>query len=597
MIKRRDKEDNVYTRLLRQALADIQALSGNRWTDFNAHDPGVTILENALYALTEMQYHLQFPFETYLYRTKYAQSRLFPTEKIATPSLVTPADYERLICDNIEDVEDCCVSISDKGTYIIRVKTAADKTAVSNRIIELYHANRNLCETLDEIVFEDQIARNNDTNVVADDVPQFVPPTKNETLNQSLPDEYYSFQYNFPDTYGINEKGAPAGCTPVRKAQILQLKAYLLIFDYLMANALHQAGNIVDLLQLSDKLPPPYCPNFSIDDMDKLIDQESFKDNELYDTDFWRKQKSRLLDVLDMIYGEDTKLFFLREENLDQQNKKRMKLIKILPQLNLNRFRSFNILEENDKDDCPLKQLITILLGYDNREKNSVEMILPKYNLHLISDQNFFQNYDNLDTKHILRYIESKSFTCRLETIPEIHLIFKEEMFGELEKNLSFFWYNLLFESLLEHGTTLDNYRIIHNFETDTFLLVFILPDSENWINLGFSADKPLLIRSANQLKSFLKSLKYDFTNIYLLEHILFDSNAENFNKLTIVLAELPEVSNDKKKYETLVRERIPAHLDVDFLWLEPHQLYDFEQNYHLWRNKKIRNEKQKNEE
>jgi hypothetical protein len=363
MITRRDKEDNAYVRLLRQALADIQVLSGNRWTDFNAHDPGVTILENALYALTELQYHLQFPFETYLSLTKYTQSGFVSAEKIAAPSLVTPADYEQLICDNIKEVKNCRVSISDKGKYIIRAKTEADKTAVRNRIFELYHANRNLCETLDKIVFEDQIARNNDANAAPDDAPQFVPPAKNASLKQSLPSEYYSFQHDFPDTYGINEKGAPAGCTPVRKAQILQLKAYLLIFDYLMANALHQAGNIGDLLQLSDKLPQPYRFNFSVDDMDKLIDAEVFKDNKLYNPDFWHKQKSCLLDVLDMLYGEDTKTLVADETDLHTANKRRVFLIRHFLKWNAHRFRSYNLLEYEANNIPEIARLANAVFG------------------------------------------------------------------------------------------------------------------------------------------------------------------------------------------------------------------------------------------
>ena len=34
-----------YEQLRREAIAHVQALSGNTWTDYNLHDPGVTILE------------------------------------------------------------------------------------------------------------------------------------------------------------------------------------------------------------------------------------------------------------------------------------------------------------------------------------------------------------------------------------------------------------------------------------------------------------------------------------------------------------------------------------------------------------------------
>ena len=37
-----------------------QALSGNSWTDYNLHDPGVTILELLCYALTDLVYRADF---------------------------------------------------------------------------------------------------------------------------------------------------------------------------------------------------------------------------------------------------------------------------------------------------------------------------------------------------------------------------------------------------------------------------------------------------------------------------------------------------------------------------------------------------------
>ncbi|MFR5760047.1 MAG: hypothetical protein ACLUE2_22270 [Bacteroides cellulosilyticus] len=38
-------------------------LSGKVWTDFNAHDPGVTLADIANYALTEMDYKLRFRYD------------------------------------------------------------------------------------------------------------------------------------------------------------------------------------------------------------------------------------------------------------------------------------------------------------------------------------------------------------------------------------------------------------------------------------------------------------------------------------------------------------------------------------------------------
>lgn len=45
-----------FDQLRDQALARLQALAGGRWTDYNAHDPGLTLLEALCYALTDLGY-------------------------------------------------------------------------------------------------------------------------------------------------------------------------------------------------------------------------------------------------------------------------------------------------------------------------------------------------------------------------------------------------------------------------------------------------------------------------------------------------------------------------------------------------------------
>ncbi|MBL8350887.1 MAG: hypothetical protein JNL87_11280 [Burkholderiaceae bacterium] len=44
-----------------RALATLQRLAGSTWTDHNAHDPGITLLEQLCYALTDLAYRSGFP--------------------------------------------------------------------------------------------------------------------------------------------------------------------------------------------------------------------------------------------------------------------------------------------------------------------------------------------------------------------------------------------------------------------------------------------------------------------------------------------------------------------------------------------------------
>ena len=41
----------------------IQQLSGKSWTDLNLHDPGLTILEQLCFSITELAYRTDFPLQ------------------------------------------------------------------------------------------------------------------------------------------------------------------------------------------------------------------------------------------------------------------------------------------------------------------------------------------------------------------------------------------------------------------------------------------------------------------------------------------------------------------------------------------------------
>lgn len=61
------------------------------------------------------------------------------------------------------------------------------------------------------------------------------------------PQNYYSFQNHFPAIFGLSEAGLSSGADARRTAQALQLKAYLLFFDQLLAGYLAQLGHITGL--------------------------------------------------------------------------------------------------------------------------------------------------------------------------------------------------------------------------------------------------------------------------------------------------------------------------------------------------------------
>jgi hypothetical protein len=95
-----------FAALREEGIALAQAYSGAVWTDYNEHDPGVTILEAACYALTELGYRASFPVADILADSDgspgsgtpilHRPSRILPSE----PATLT--DYRRLLLDRVE---------------------------------------------------------------------------------------------------------------------------------------------------------------------------------------------------------------------------------------------------------------------------------------------------------------------------------------------------------------------------------------------------------------------------------------------------------------------------------------------------------------
>lgn len=98
-----------FEQLLDQAVSITQALSGKIWTDYNEHDPGVTILEQLCYALTELAYRANYPVADLLVGPRdetvdlRAQS-LYQARAIFPTAPVTIDDFRRIIIDRVAEI-------------------------------------------------------------------------------------------------------------------------------------------------------------------------------------------------------------------------------------------------------------------------------------------------------------------------------------------------------------------------------------------------------------------------------------------------------------------------------------------------------------
>lgn len=590
-LKRRDKEDNLYSRLQQRSLDALQRLSGEVWTDFNPHDPGVTMLEILNLALTELDYKLNIPLEDHFATNdghkEFDRFGLMSAEKVFPDSIVTPADYEQLVTENIPQVTGCSVVLGDDLLYefTISTDTNSNTEVIGSRVKALYHANRNLCENIGNIRFAHVMNKPAETNSR---------PVTDTEKKPSIPkyhahSTYRSVQLDFPDCYGINKKGVPTRLSADKAARIRQLKAYLLIFDSLLADSLYQAENIPKMLELSSDIPSPWHRTVDIEDFQAIHDSERPHHLDHESREFAWQCKAAYFDLLDTIYGESTNRIF--KGDITEQNRKRATLIKLFPDLNAGRFRSFDITDRTLRSTATVKKTIAALEGIEVERETPLTHFFTRYHLRLIPDNIFFRGYKMmLNIEFELGDTGYDWNDTDIEQIPITDATnYGEHEFRALGSQLYLFQHNMIFESLLTFGNMPECYRGAKLKNGSGMLLLFEHPELKKWLNMGFFPSKEELVRTANILWKFIGILQRESRTFYLLEHILLSHGSESManvtsGRLSVILPAWSESHDRRPLHEAAIVQRLPAHLTVGFLWLDSDRIYHFEKLYFPWR-------------
>ncbi len=106
--------DQDFRYLKEEGHAFIQQCMGYQWTNFNASDPGVTILDQVCYALTELGYCNAFPVAEILTGPDgnlQTEDQFYLPEEILTSSPLTIGDYRKFIVDAVEGVENALIIV------------------------------------------------------------------------------------------------------------------------------------------------------------------------------------------------------------------------------------------------------------------------------------------------------------------------------------------------------------------------------------------------------------------------------------------------------------------------------------------------------
>lgn len=176
-INKKDKGSGQYEELYLEGIELLQKLSGAEWTDYNEHDPGVTILESIAYAMTDLSYKANKPIKDILVESKGGKlesgdNGFFVPSDILTTNPITVDDFRKLFIDGVTNVKNVWIKSQNqesdhtfhttqknlKGLYHIFIEMyeystdPVERKDEEDRIIHdvrgLFHKHRNLCEDL-----------------------------------------------------------------------------------------------------------------------------------------------------------------------------------------------------------------------------------------------------------------------------------------------------------------------------------------------------------------------------------------------------------------------------------------------------------------
>lgn len=140
-----------------------------------------------------------------------------------------------------------CLSLPSLGHYKAKLSTIKSKIAFFNGENQL-SVNYDLFKQLYENKIAASRSAQSNKKLFPDDEQ-----VKREQINLG---RYYSLQNDFPSVYGIKKGELPNSASNLRKAQVKQLKGYLLLFDQVFANAFAQVKQLPQLFSTTQEDRP-----------------------------------------------------------------------------------------------------------------------------------------------------------------------------------------------------------------------------------------------------------------------------------------------------------------------------------------------------
>ena len=386
--------------------------------------------------------------------------------------------------------------------------------------------------------------------------------------------QYFSIQNQFPVSYGINRLGVAESAPAEVRARARQLKAYLLIFEQLLANFLANLDSIKALFSTQTDPAISYAvQTLNEEQIGDLSAVYPSRPGEVFSRavagfDNYNERKSRLLDYLLALYGERFSQnslrhfnYYFSKDEIDQAvvaNK--AAYLESIVELGRDRAAAYDYSASSlEYSRCGLALRVAMLLGFEQHQAHSLTGVISDHGFELCPHQEY-------------QKLKADSDELRLF---------------------------LLSDLLFRNGIYLDRYCVANLVSLEEYGLLFMLDENQYW-QLASYADKASAIQAANNLRRFLLLLNRASEGLHIVEHILLrpqqheasaaraigqDEDFFSF-RISVVLPAWTTRCHDKH-FRMLAEETLhlnaPAHVFPEFYWLDFAQMVEFERIYEHW--------------
>jgi hypothetical protein len=430
--------------------------------------------------------------------------------------------------------------------------------------------------------------------------------------------QYTSIQNHFPSIYGINAYGVPESASPVVKARAAQLKAYLAIFEQLMANYTANMNSIRTLFSPQNHPKQSYFSQTLKDDIIPGIEPIYKKSPSeilskiLNKHDKYADRKSRLLDYLLGLYGETFTQHSLRYfndyytpaqvEEMIINNK--IALLENIVEIGRDRAGACNYGEKcwNSTNISGMQRRVSLLLGFKRLHSRSLPIAILKHGFKLVSHKRFTELREGTPELKFLSLDEADERTrYKFQNIPlqiggKVSL---KEIRRDIDQVVPL-KNNLISEVLLRFGIFIERYRLVSLTENKNYQIVFNTNVENEWWYLATYPDKKAGIEAINALRRFLIHLNIESEGLHVVEHILLRpegkprhedlplSQQEDFYSFRVSMI-FPAWTarchdeNFRLLAEDTVQRNCPAHVYPQFYWFEFNKMVEFETLYKNW--------------